>query len=634
MRLRRAARGALLACLAAAILAEGPASAAVKPATVTPGIEGPPWQLTEYRVGDGLSPVLPGLRAEAFFWAGTVSGFAGCADFSTPYKLVEADVKVTEPQVSSEDCDADTKTVQDAFLADLAQAHGWQVDGAELSLTGDGGDPLLRFTAAAVPAEVTIAPWTLARIADASGRLQPVVADTESTATFLPGGRVVGSNGCGGFLGTYATSDTDLTISDVASRVGECDPAVTAQATAIVDALERATQFEVTPAGLTLLDADGAQLLTWVPSPVLRGALWTPTALLAKDGTRALRPGRPRAHGGHVRGQHRLRTHGLPDLGGALSPVGPGPHVRHHQAGHRTVQGGQARQGLRDRPPRGRRLRPARRLHGAPRRRRRAGHAARPAGAPRGRGVAADGHRPGPRQLPGQAHAARRWHAPHGRLRAGDPILTGSTGCNDYAADYDTNGIAIDISGALPGGRSMPPARLAPGEALPPAPQPGQHVHRAARPAPDARWQPAAHDLRPGAVGGGGLATTEPWAVRQARPEPRPASASAFAAGQRLEIGVDRGQRPEGAAEVVVHGLHGRDAGMVEIVPARRRRTAAHELVAEAQEAPTISASSGPSSAAMADMMSWSTWATSVSRSKASCPPAASSTVRSSAASW
>jgi heat shock protein HslJ len=286
MGLRRLPRLLLVGALGASLLAGSPAAAQRSSPAPDPqgaGLEGPRWQLTEYRTGDGLVPVLPGVRTDLTFWAGFARGNTGCAPFTVAYVLDGAAVTPERASAPAEDCDPETREVHDALLANLADVASWQADGAELVLLDGAGDERLRFTSASVPVELDISPWRLARIADGSGRLQPVIDGSIATAEFLPGGRVVGANGCGGYLGSYRSDGTDLRIRDLASRIGECDPALAAQAEAVIQALPKAVQTEVTPTGLMLLDAAGERLLSWVPAPALVGTVWTPIAIADAD---------------------------------------------------------------------------------------------------------------------------------------------------------------------------------------------------------------------------------------------------------------------------------------------------------------------------------------------------------------
>jgi heat shock protein HslJ len=450
----------LATALAAAVALASPAAAQQQPvAPASPAIEGPLWRVVEYRAEGELARVLPGVTADALFWAGVVSGSGGCVDYASTYELLDDALSVVRPDVGGASCDPLARAVQDAFMAGLARAATWSVDGAELTLLDASGAPLLRFTAAEVPPEVGIASWRLARLVDADGREQPVVGGTPATAEFLPGGRVVGRTGCGAFLGSWQAGGGDLALSDLHARTSDCPGGsdAHAQAERLVDLLADVARFGVTPAGLSLLDGAGTRLLTWVPAPPPRGTIWTPTAVFDDAGEVVVEA-------------DRLATTVLVFEGNAASGR---TNCHPWQANYRTsglaltLEGIQVARG-RCRPPIVQRsfLQALARVASFVRR----GDDLELLDA-RGR--------PALRLTPQGPLAGPTWHvtaidlAPRGqaaRLRApiganppsavfseDDGLVSGSTGCNDYAADYEASGISIAIRGALPGGRRCRP---------------------------------------------------------------------------------------------------------------------------------------------------------------------------------
>jgi heat shock protein HslJ len=261
------------------------------PDTGAAGIEGPAWQLVEYRdAEDQLVLVPPGITASAQLWAGRVGGESACSRFASTYTLQAERLVVAEPQVNARACDPTAQGIDDIFYAGLTQAQSWSRDGSALELRDATGETLLVFTAARVPNDPTIAPWSLTRITAADGTTGPTIAGSEPTATFLPGGRVVGSTGCGSFIAAWEANDTQLKIGDLRYRIGDCTPELEAQAEVIMSTLEEVTGFGVRPAGLTLTDATGATRLAWAPDIPLSLHAWTPIQVLGPDGRTAFGP--------------------------------------------------------------------------------------------------------------------------------------------------------------------------------------------------------------------------------------------------------------------------------------------------------------------------------------------------------
>lgn len=291
---RTAALAALLlsvatvgATMAPATMAQQPTPAASPAST---GLVGPIWLLVGYREGEALTPVLPGLTADAILWAGSISGSAGCGRYEAPYQLEDQGLTISPPLVGETACDPDALALQRVFLASLAAVTGWSIAGSELLLLDAEGVELLRLTSAVVPEELTVASWRLARVVGSSGVLEAVRPGSEPRADFLPGGRVVGDTGCGPFLGSYRVTEGRLSVTDLSARQVDCAPELAAQAESVMAALSSAARFGITPAGLSLLTAAGDQLAAWVPAPPDAGSLWTPTHILDAAGEVIVEP--------------------------------------------------------------------------------------------------------------------------------------------------------------------------------------------------------------------------------------------------------------------------------------------------------------------------------------------------------
>ena len=102
---------------------------------------------------------------------------------------------------------------------------------------------------------------------------------------FLRGGSLVGSTGCGSFLGKYETNQGRIDITDVVSRLGACpSPSALAQAERILATLDEVTDFQVRPAGLALEDEQGTTRLALTPDLDLGRRTWTPAAIYDEGG--------------------------------------------------------------------------------------------------------------------------------------------------------------------------------------------------------------------------------------------------------------------------------------------------------------------------------------------------------------
>jgi heat shock protein HslJ len=243
------------------------------------------WQLLEYRGADGSQQLVPpGIGITALPFAGEVKGEAACSSYEASYSLVQESFRIDTPVIESRGCDPAAQAIDDAFYQGLADTRTWSTSGSILTLMDEVGDVVMTMTRAELPADPTLARWELARIGRADGSIEPVIAGVQPWVEFLRGGRVVGSTGCGSFVGSYATNDSTMSISSVDSRLTDCTSAVQDQATLILDTFADITDFEVLPAGLVLEDGDGATRMALVPAIDLGGRTWTPTAVLGEGG--------------------------------------------------------------------------------------------------------------------------------------------------------------------------------------------------------------------------------------------------------------------------------------------------------------------------------------------------------------
>jgi len=273
---------ALAATLPAAALGQGASD---------PGRLERKWQLLEYRdANNKLRLVPPGIGATFLPFAGVIKGEGACSTFETGYTQTKESLVIDPPQIERLGCDITSQEVDDAFYRGLSSAATWSTNGSNadndsiLTLRDVVGDPIMTLTRARIPADPTIARWELARIGSIDGSIEPVIQGAEPWVEFLRGGRVVGSTGCGSFLGSYTTNDRTMRITDIASRLADCTPALQAQAREILETFDQITDFDVLPAGLVLEDPGGTTRMALVPAIDLGNRTWTPTELLGADG--------------------------------------------------------------------------------------------------------------------------------------------------------------------------------------------------------------------------------------------------------------------------------------------------------------------------------------------------------------
>lgn len=99
-------------------------------------------------------------------------------------------------------------------------------------------------------------------------RGQAVAASPEVTAVFTDDAQVAGSAGCNRYFGSAAVDGDKLTVGALGSTMMACEPAsVMEQEATYLKTLETAARWEATADRLTVRDASGSVLLTYVRQP-------------------------------------------------------------------------------------------------------------------------------------------------------------------------------------------------------------------------------------------------------------------------------------------------------------------------------------------------------------------------------
>jgi len=243
------------------------------------------WQLLTYRDADGdIEPVPAGVGATLSLFSNSAFGEAACSNYESSYTRQRQSLFIDPPEITRFDCDPISQAFDEVFYQNLAETQSISVSDSILTLYDIIGDPLMTLTRARVDDDPTVARWDLARIADADGSIEPVIQGLDPWVEFLRGGRLVGSTGCGSFLGSYTTNDGTMAITDVAYRLDACTEGAHQQAQTILATLDTITDFEVLPAGLSLNDGAGITRLALTPDIDLGRRIWTPIAVYGDDG--------------------------------------------------------------------------------------------------------------------------------------------------------------------------------------------------------------------------------------------------------------------------------------------------------------------------------------------------------------
>jgi heat shock protein HslJ len=220
------------------------------------------WVLTDQA---SLGVPLTAVTVTARFQDGSISGDSGCNAYRASYTTNGTEMTVGSDIATTLRLCVSGGDVEQAYLARLPRVASYRIAGTRLSLLGRDGDAILVYRASDGAREL-LGTWNLTGYYTGTA-IQSVISGTTLTAEFAQ--QVVsGEGGCNLFNGPYETTGDSISIGPLASTLRACaDPAVGAQETQYLAALELAKTFRVTGNQLELLRADGGFAATFARAP-------------------------------------------------------------------------------------------------------------------------------------------------------------------------------------------------------------------------------------------------------------------------------------------------------------------------------------------------------------------------------
>lgn len=231
-------------------------------------LAGTPWTLSSIHAADAVSSVIAGTSITALFGDdGQISGSGGCNRYFASYTLKGTAITVGPAGSTEMYCGAQGVMDQESmYLNHLGQAKTVSLTGDTLTLSDAAGRALLTYTKTLPPPPAPLAgtPWTLSSF-HAGDTVSSVQAGTAITALFGGDGSVSGSAGCNRYFASYTVTGTSLVIGQVGSTKMHCGAGgVMQQESTYLASLGKAAKFTITGNQLTLADAQGAPLLSFV----------------------------------------------------------------------------------------------------------------------------------------------------------------------------------------------------------------------------------------------------------------------------------------------------------------------------------------------------------------------------------
>ena len=246
----------------------------------TRSLEGTIWVLESYLNSEGvLVGPLPDSQVTAVFQDGQIGGNASCNSYFGSYEAdAEGNLTVGALGMTEMFCMIDELMAQESdFLAALTSSASYLITEDNLQIEDADGKEILVFSALK-PAPLVGPLWGFAGFVDVRGTARSALAGTEITATFDEEGKLGGSSGCNNYSTAYEVSGNQMSISGpIASTMMMCPaPGVMEQEGEYLAALESVASYVIEAKQLTLYNAQGQAILTYVvrePTP-LAGTQW------------------------------------------------------------------------------------------------------------------------------------------------------------------------------------------------------------------------------------------------------------------------------------------------------------------------------------------------------------------------
>lgn len=236
------------------------ASPSATTAAASAALDGTSWRLTDYTTQDGKASTVPAaVTPTASFAGGSISGNAGCNQYQGLYLVDGSSISIATVATTKMACPGPAGTVETAYLEALGLVKTFDVQGDTLTLAGTGGAPQLKY-ARVVPATLAGPTWVATGVNTGTGAVSSMVTGTTVTAMFAADGTVSGSGGCNTYSGPYTTDGGNVAIGPLAGTKMLCSSpvGVDAQEAQFLQAMQRATSYEIEGNTLTLRAADGA----------------------------------------------------------------------------------------------------------------------------------------------------------------------------------------------------------------------------------------------------------------------------------------------------------------------------------------------------------------------------------------
>ncbi len=229
------------------------------------GLEDTSWILTTL---NGAQP-LPGTTITASFDAdGTVNGTNGCNRYGAAYQVDGEAITITLGPTTMMACPEPIMKQADEYMAALASAATYQIQGEALELRDGDGSVLATFTEQ--PTGLAGTSWNVIAYNNGKEAVVSVIIGTEITADFGADGNLTGSAGCNTYTAAYeADDDGNISIGPAATTFMMCSEpeGIMEQEQQYLAALQTAATYRIEGNNMEMRTAEGALAANFQRAP-------------------------------------------------------------------------------------------------------------------------------------------------------------------------------------------------------------------------------------------------------------------------------------------------------------------------------------------------------------------------------
>ena len=224
-------------------------------------LAGTSWIVTGYNNGkQAVVSVMAGTELTANFGAdGKLTGSAGCNNYTASYQADGNKITIGPAATTMMACEQAVMDQEQQYLAALATAATYRIDGNKLELrTADGALAATFQKAAAGSDALPGSSWIVTAYNNGKGGVVSTMAGTDLTADFGTDGNLTGNSGCNTYSATYKVDGNKITIGPAATTRMACEQAVMDQEQQYLAALSTAATYRIDGSKMEMRTADGA----------------------------------------------------------------------------------------------------------------------------------------------------------------------------------------------------------------------------------------------------------------------------------------------------------------------------------------------------------------------------------------